>query len=74
MTDRPLQPLGTYHRQLVFRDGGHLVLTFEFWRERHLREHPGHAGTVVVAELPEEELTAILDQLAAVLGQDDGGT
>jgi hypothetical protein len=54
----------------MFRDGGHLLITFEFWRERHLREHPEHPGRVLVAELPAEELAAILDQLVTVLGQD----
>jgi hypothetical protein len=54
----------------MFRDGGHLLITFEFWRERHLCEHPEHAGRVLVAELPAEELGEILDQLVTVLGQD----
>jgi hypothetical protein len=58
----------------VFRDGDRLVLTFEFWREQHLRAHPGHAGMVLTAELGKEELTAILDQLTAVLAQDDSTT
>ncbi|GAA4227533.1 hypothetical protein GCM10022254_15440 [Actinomadura meridiana] len=53
----------------LFRDGDSLVLTFEFWREEHLRKHPEHAGTVLVAVLSVDEFAGILDQLVAVLGQ-----
>jgi hypothetical protein len=58
----------------VFSAGTDLLLTFEFWREQHLREHPGHAGRVLVAALPAGELAAILGELAAALGQDHGGS
>lgn len=42
----------------LFREGDRLVLTFEFWREDHVRRHPEHLGMVLVAELPAQELVA----------------
>jgi hypothetical protein len=56
----------------AFREGDHLVLTFEFWREGHLRQHPEVAGKVLVTELPAAEFTGILDPLIVMLGQGPG--
>jgi hypothetical protein len=53
----------TSHRQLLDRIGN-------LCGERHLRKHPEDAGRVLVAELPAEELVAILDRLVTVLGPD----
>jgi hypothetical protein len=54
----------------VFRDGDHLVLTGEFWREEHLRRNPEHRGAVFVAEIEAEELAGILQGAVAALGSD----
>jgi hypothetical protein len=54
----------------LFRDGDHLMITVEFWREEHLRRHPEHMGTVFVAEIEAEELAAILQDAVAALGRD----
>ncbi|NRQ33583.1 hypothetical protein HII36_17255 [Nonomuraea sp. NN258] len=51
----------------LWRDGGHLVITLEFWREGHLLTHPEHAGTVFVAELPVAEFVGILEETVTLL-------
>ncbi|MFE1230241.1 hypothetical protein [Streptomyces sp. NPDC058745] len=51
----------------LFREGDHLVITLEFWREEHLLSHPEDAGAVFVVELPAEELIGILEGIAAAL-------
>lgn len=51
----------------AFRNGDGLVLTAQFWREDHLREHPEHAGMVFTAEIQVEVLTGILQDLVAAL-------
>jgi len=54
-----------------FRNGDHLQITWQFWREEHLLEHPEHVGTVFTFEIRASELAAILEDTAAVL--DHGG-
>ncbi|CRK58374.1 hypothetical protein [Alloactinosynnema sp. L-07] len=54
-------------RTFVFRDGDELVLTFQFWREAHLREHPEHAEAVFAVAIPAAEFVGILDGLVACL-------
>ncbi len=54
----------------LFRDADRLILTFQFWREKHLLKHPEDAGEVFVAETPVVEFVGILDDLVAAL---DGG-
>jgi hypothetical protein len=56
----------------LWRDGVRLVITFEFWRERHLLTHPEHAGTVFVAELPAAEFAGILEETVTILGDGEG--
>ncbi|MGW5265463.1 hypothetical protein ACWEQG_31205 [Microbispora sp. NPDC004025] len=50
------------------------VITFDFWREEHLLEHPEHAGRVLAAELRTGDFIGILDELAEVVGPDQGLT
>lgn len=54
----------------LFREKDRLAITFEFWREEHLLEHPEHRGTVFAAELRTGEFLAILEESAEVVGQD----
>ena len=56
----------------VFREGDRLELTWQFWREEHLREHPEHVGTVFTLEIQAAEVTAALDDLIAVLDRGGG--
>lgn len=49
------------------KTGDELSLTFEFWREDHLRANPGHAGVVFAVELPVAEFTDVLDGVVAAL-------
>jgi hypothetical protein len=56
----------------LFREGDELVLTFQFRREEHLREHPEHAGAVFVVEIQAAEFADILDALVAILDRDQG--
>ncbi|MBC7301866.1 MAG: hypothetical protein H5T78_13020 [Nocardia sp.] len=51
----------------VFRDGDHLVITFQFWREAHLLDHPEHAGQVFKVEIEPAELAEILESLDSAL-------
>ncbi|WP_448321049.1 hypothetical protein [Streptomyces sp. CO7] len=51
----------------LFRHGGHLVITAEFWREDHLLRHPEDVGAVFVVELPTDECIRILEGIAAAL-------
>ncbi|QKW23423.1 hypothetical protein HUT16_33930 [Kitasatospora sp. NA04385] len=51
----------------LFRDGDHLTLTFQFWREDHLLRHPEHAGRVFTVELPTAEFVGLLDRARAAL-------
>ncbi|MEV4454775.1 hypothetical protein [Microbispora sp. NPDC049633] len=60
-------------RSFLFRNSkreDELVITFDFWREEHLLEHPEHAGRVFAAELRTKEFIGILDELAEVVGPD----
>lgn len=52
---------------LLFREGGHLVLTLQFWRQEYLLAHPEHAGRVFAAEIPIVEFAGILDGLLKAL-------
>jgi hypothetical protein len=56
-------------RSFLFRDEkeDELVITFDFWREEHLLEHPEHAGRVFAAELRTGQFIGILDELAEVV-------
>jgi ribosomal protein S10 len=54
-------------KALLFRDGDRLVITLQFWRERHLMKHPEHVGKVFTAEIQAAEFAGILDDLLAVL-------
>jgi hypothetical protein len=45
----------------IFREQGRVWITFEFWREDH--HDPDELGRVFVAELAEEELISVLEQL-----------
>jgi hypothetical protein len=54
----------------LFRDGNHLVMTCQFWREEHLLEHPAHVGAVFAAEISAGELAEVLEDLIAVLSAD----
>ncbi|TYB68460.1 hypothetical protein FXF51_11485 [Nonomuraea sp. PA05] len=56
----------------LWRDEDRMVITTEFWRERHLLTHPEHAGTVFAAELPTAEFMAILEETVAALGDGEG--
>ncbi|MFF0476586.1 hypothetical protein [Streptomyces sp. NPDC004284] len=51
----------------LFREGEHLMITLEFWREEHLLAHPEHAREVFVVEIPTAEFIGILDDLVSVL-------
>ncbi len=51
----------------AFRDGDHLVITFQFWREGHLLDHPEHAGHIFEVEIAPAEFTGILENLEAAL-------
>jgi hypothetical protein len=53
----------------VFRDGDSLSITLGFWRETH--KSPEERGKVFVAEMPEAELTSVLEQMIIVLGCND---
>jgi hypothetical protein len=51
----------------LFRDGEHLEITWQFWREEHLLRHPEHVGVVFTLEIGAAELAALLEDLVAVL-------
>ncbi|MGW0856911.1 hypothetical protein [Streptomyces sp. NPDC002690] len=51
----------------LFRAADRAVITLEFWRPEHLRDHPEDAGAVFVAEIAMEELLGVLDGVVAVL-------
>ena len=51
----------------LFRDGEHLEITWQFWREEHLLRHPEHVGTVFTLEIRATELAGLLEDLVAVL-------
>ncbi|MFH8729011.1 hypothetical protein [Streptomyces termitum] len=51
----------------LFREKDRLVVTFEFWREDHLRDHPEDAGVVFVAEVSVREFVGVLDGITAAL-------
>ncbi len=51
----------------VFRSGDDVAITFQFWREAHLRQHPEHAGAVFATRIEAGALVEILDQTTAVL-------
>jgi hypothetical protein len=53
----------------AFRDGDHLEITWQFWREGHLLKHPEHAGTVFTLEIQAAELAGLLEDLVAALGR-----
>jgi hypothetical protein len=54
----------------AFRDRDNMVITWQFWREEHLHEHPGHAETVFALEIQAVELAGLLEDLVAALGRD----
>ncbi|MCW2913819.1 MAG: hypothetical protein JWN52_1887 [Actinomycetia bacterium] len=54
----------------LFRDGDHLTITLQFWRESHLRLHPEHVGTVFVIEIDTEEFIEILRDTITALEQE----
>ena len=56
----------------LFRDGDHLVITLQFWREEHLLKHPEHVGTVFAVEIRAAPLAGILEELVAVLDHREG--
>jgi hypothetical protein len=51
----------------LFRDGGRLLITLQFWREEHLLKHPEQAGEVFGVEIPAAEFVGILEDIVAVL-------
>ncbi|GEM33068.1 hypothetical protein NN3_40750 [Nocardia neocaledoniensis NBRC 108232] len=51
----------------AFRDGDHLVITFQFWREAPLLDHPEHAGQIFEVQIAPAEFTGILENLEAAL-------
>lgn len=51
----------------LFRDEDCLVITWEFWREKHLLAHPEHAGQVFMVEMSTHEFVMILENLVALL-------
>lgn len=51
----------------AFRDADHLVITFQFWRQAHLLNHPDHAGRVFAVEIELAEFTGILEGLGSAL-------
>ncbi|MBM9507925.1 hypothetical protein [Actinacidiphila acididurans] len=51
----------------LFRDGDHLAITLQFWRDAHLAKHPEDAGEVFLATLPTREFVATLEDLVAAL-------
>ncbi|MGW8600510.1 hypothetical protein ACWGLB_16445 [Streptomyces sp. NPDC055893] len=52
----------------LFREKDDLVITLEFWREEHLRNHPEDSGVVYVVEIQAQEFVSILDGIVAALG------
>ncbi|MBP2586984.1 hypothetical protein J3A78_007462 [Streptomyces sp. PvR006] len=52
----------------LFREKDNLVITLEFWREEHLRDHPEDAGAVFVVEIQVQEFVRILDGIVTALG------
>jgi hypothetical protein len=53
----------------LFRDGEHLEITWQFWREEHLRRHPEHAGMVFAVEIGAAELAGLLEDLVAAISE-----
>ncbi len=51
----------------VFRDGDHLVITLQFWREAHLLDHPEHVGRVFEVKIEPAEFAGILESLGSAL-------
>lgn len=51
----------------LFRDGEHLTITLQFWRQEYLQKRPEHAGVVFTAEIQATKFVGILEDLAAVL-------
>jgi hypothetical protein len=51
----------------VFRDGDHLVITLQFWREAHLLNHPEHVGRVFEVKIEPAEFAGILEGLDSAL-------
>ncbi|MEV6220260.1 hypothetical protein ACGFQG_06350 [Nocardia fluminea] len=54
-------------QSFVFRDGAHLVITLQFWREAHLLNHPEHVGRVFEVKSEPTELAEILEGLDSAL-------
>jgi hypothetical protein len=54
----------------LFRDGDHLTITLQFWREEHLHLHPEHVGAVFVVEIETEEFVEILRDTITILEQE----
>ncbi|MFE6854971.1 hypothetical protein ACFVDH_29745 [Streptomyces sp. NPDC057674] len=52
----------------LFREKDDLVITLEFWREEHLRNHPEDSGAVFVVEIEAQEFVSILEGIVAALG------
>lgn len=51
----------------LFREEDQLVITLEFWREKHLLSRPEDRGAVFVARIPSGEFIGILEGIAAAL-------
>lgn len=51
----------------VFRDGDHLVFTWQFWREAHLLSYPVHVGGVFEVKIEAAEFAGILESLGSAL-------
>ncbi|MER5885602.1 hypothetical protein ABT160_17360 [Streptomyces sp. NPDC001941] len=58
----------------VFCEQELLLVTIEFWREEHLRNHPEDAGAVYVAEIPREEFIGVLEEVGAALDTHGAGS
>lgn len=57
----------------LFRDGDHLTITLQFWRERHLRLHPEHVGVVFVVAIDTAADVIVSDTWSAVIPIDPSG-
>ncbi|MFD3595746.1 hypothetical protein ACFWU5_23730 [Nocardia sp. NPDC058640] len=51
----------------AFLDADHLVITWQFWREAHLRNHPDHAGRVFEMKIECAQFAEILEGLISAL-------
>lgn len=54
----------------LFRRGEHFTMTFEFWRQEHTV--PEERGVVFLAEVSEQELVGVLEEMLTALEEDGG--